>query len=262
MDRAADWDATRYHRVAQPHAAWGANVLDRITLRGDEVVLDAGCGSGRVTAQLLERLPRGRVIAADRSPAMLAEARNTLGGVSDRVTFLEADLLEVDRVLPRGHVDVVFSTATFHWIADHQRLFNALHEILQPGGRLVAQFGGGHNLAGFMQATDAVAARPPFVARFAGCDLWRFYDWPEQTRAHLEAAGFSSVEAWLEPSPQTFSTHASLAEFCRAVVLSSHLAVLPEALRDPFLNRVVEEIAARQGGLVLDYIRLNADAVA
>src|SRR5438105_15197627 len=110
--RAADWDARRYHRVAQPHAAWGANVLDRLELRGDEVVLDAGCGSGRVTAQLLERLPRGRVIAADLSPAMLAEARNTLQAYADRLTFVEADLQEIDCALSEP-VDVVFSTATF-----------------------------------------------------------------------------------------------------------------------------------------------------
>src|SRR5438067_13929126 len=99
MTGGADWDATRYHRVAQPHAAWGANVLDRLELRGDEVVLDAGCGSGRVTAQLLERLPRGRVIAADLSPAMLAEARSVLQPFGDQVAFVQADLLDVDRAL-------------------------------------------------------------------------------------------------------------------------------------------------------------------
>src|ERR1700730_1267308 len=121
----AEWDASRYHRVAQPHAAWGANVLERLELAGDEVVLDAGCGSGRVTAQLLERLPRGHVIAADRSTAMLAEARSTLAPWADQVTFVQADLLEIDRCLD-SRVQVVFSTAVFHWIEDHPRLFTAL----------------------------------------------------------------------------------------------------------------------------------------
>src|ERR1700681_3495808 len=97
----ANWDAGSYHQVARPHAAWGATVLDRLRLTGDERVLDAGCGSGRVTAQLLERLPRGHVIAADQSPAMLAEARKTLAAYADahQVTFLEADLLDIDRTL-------------------------------------------------------------------------------------------------------------------------------------------------------------------
>src|SRR5690348_7585666 len=122
----AEWDATRYHRVAQPHAAWGASVLDRLELRGDERVLDAGCGSGRVTAQLLERLPEGHVIAVDNSRAMLDQARQTLAAFGERVTFVEADLLEVDRALAGDTVDLIFSTAVFHWIRDHSRLFAAL----------------------------------------------------------------------------------------------------------------------------------------
>src|SRR5712691_4444367 len=162
MTRAADWDASRYHRVAQPHVTWGASVLERLELSGDEVVLDAGCGSGRVTAQLLERLPRGHVIAADSSPAMLDEARSTLSACADRVTFLQTDLLDIDTNLQQL-VDVVFSTAAFHWIADHPRLFKALHNVLKPGGRLIAQCGGGHNLQGFMHATDEVVVRAPFA---------------------------------------------------------------------------------------------------
>src|SRR5579872_1804276 len=135
MRHAADWDAVSYHQVARPHLAWGADVIERLGLRGDEVVLDAGCGSGRVTAQLLERLPRGRVIAADRSPAMLSEARSTLAAHAERVRFVQTDLLEIDaRLAEAERVDVVFSTATFHWIADHARLFTALHRVLKPGG--------------------------------------------------------------------------------------------------------------------------------
>src|SRR3954454_20664202 len=105
----ADWDANRYHRVAQPHAAWGASVIDRLELRGDEVVLDAGCGSGRVTAQLLERLPRGRVLAVDNSAPMLQQARETLAAFADRVEIIQADLLEVDQEPGVRGVDLVFS---------------------------------------------------------------------------------------------------------------------------------------------------------
>src|SRR2546427_81065 len=150
MTSGADWDATRYHRVAQPHAAWGANVLDRLRLAGDELVLDAGCGSGRVTAQLLERLPRGRVIAADHSPAMLD-----------------------------------------------------------------------------------------------GKPLWRYYATPEETEVRLLQAGFKDPRAWLEPSSQTFADPAALADFCRGVVLSNHMAVLPDNLRQAFADQVVDEITQR-----------------
>ncbi len=260
---AADWDATRYHRVAQPHAAWGANVLDRLRLCGDEVVLDAGCGSGKVTAQLLERLPHGRVIGADLSPAMLAEARSTLAASDARVTYVQTDLLEVDTALAQQTpADAIFSTATFHWIDDHARLFAALHRVVKPGGQLVSQFGGGTNLAGFMRATDAVAQRAAYAERLQGKALWRFYYSPEQTRERLERAGFSAVDAWLEPSPQTFKDAASLGDFARAVVLRNHLNALPATLHDAFVAEVTEQVARDQGSYELDYVRLNADAAA
>jgi trans-aconitate 2-methyltransferase len=258
----ADWDAARYHRVAQPHAVWGASVLDRLVLRGDEMVLDAGCGSGRVTAQLLERVPNGHVLAADRSRAMLAEARTTLERFGTRVTFVEADLLEIDRALEPGSVDAVFSTATFHWIDDHARLFGALRRVMRAAARLIAQFGGGDNLVEFMRATDAVAARQAYAAQLKGKSLWRFYYSAEQTRQRLQAAGFTWIEAWLEPSPQTFADAEALGDFARAVVLRNHLAELPPELHQAFVDEVTEQIQQRLGGWVLDYVRLNVDASA
>jgi trans-aconitate 2-methyltransferase len=259
MKSAADWDAARYHRVAQPHATWGANVLDRLNLSGDETVLDAGCGSGRVTLQLLERLPRGSVIAADHSPSMLEEARKTLAAHADRVTFLQADLLDIHQKL-HHQVQVIFSTAVFHWINDHPRLFKALRQVLERQGKLVAQFGGGTNLRRFMHAADAVASHEPFANSLSGKHLWRYFATPEETEARLLTAGFAQAQAWLEPSPQSFENHAKMADFCRGVVLSSHLAALPAALRQSFTDQVVDEIARREGALTLDYVRLNVDA--
>jgi trans-aconitate 2-methyltransferase len=257
-----DWDAHRYHRVAQPHAAWGANVLDRLELRGDETVLDAGCGSGKVTQQLLERLPRGHVIGVDRSQAMLAEARATLATYEPRLKLVEADLLELDQAVSPNSVDAMFSTATFHWIDDHARLFSQLRTVMRGGARLVSQFGGGDNLSAFMAATDAVAAQQPYRQHLAGKPLWRFYYSPEQTRTRLETAGFEQIETWLEPSPQTFADAHALADFGRAVVMRNHLAALPSALHEDFIQAVTEEIHTRLGGYILDYVRLNADATA
>jgi trans-aconitate 2-methyltransferase len=216
-----------------------------------------------VTAQLLERLPRGRVVGADLSPAMLAEARTTLAPFVGRVSFVQTDLLDVDAALAQQPpADAIFSTATFHWIDDHARLFDALHRVVKRGGQLVSQFGGGSNLAGFMRATDTVALRPAYVEYLRCKPLWRFYYSPEQTRERLEQAGFSGVEAWLEPSPQTFKDAASLGDFARAVVLRNHLNALPAAVHDAFTAEVTDEIARGQGAYVLDYVRLNADATA
>src|SRR5262245_33124609 len=111
-----EWDAQAYDRLSDPQYRWGVRVLERLALRGDETALDAGCGSGRLTALLLERLPHGRVIAVDRSENMLAEARARLAGSDDRVTFVAADL---QTYAGDALCDAIVSTATFHWILDH-----------------------------------------------------------------------------------------------------------------------------------------------
>jgi trans-aconitate 2-methyltransferase len=260
MARAGDWDAARYQRVAEPHARWGASVLDRLRLAGDEVVLDAGCGSGKVTAQLLERLPRGRLIAVDSSPAMLAEAHTTLAAFEAQVSYVQTDLLELDRAITEQKVDAVFSTATFHWIDDHPRLFRALHQVLRQAGQLVSQFGGSSNLAELMRATDTVSLREPYREHLAGKKLWRYYASPDQTRARLQEAGFAEIDTWLEDSPQTFATETEFTEFARTVNLRNHLNALPPERRDAFAEEVAQQVRATMGAYTLDYVRLNADA--
>src|SRR5579863_4275410 len=153
------WDGGVYDRISAPMEALGRAVLDRLELAGDETAIDAGCGSGRVTEALIERLPRGRVIAVDASPSMVAAARERLGrsGIDpERIEVREEDLLELE---VREPVDAILSTATFHWIADHDRLFARLRTALRPGGRLVAQCGGKGNIDQLRGVAGTILAR-------------------------------------------------------------------------------------------------------
>lgn len=243
--QARDWDAATYDRISGVQEAWAREQLERLSLQGDETVLDAGCGSGRVTAMLAELVPRGRVYAVDASPAMVAHTRARLGS---RVTVLCQDLTEL--TLPEP-VDVVFSNATFHWIADHARLFRALAAALKPGGELVAQCGGHGNIARFRRAADAVAASGEFAAYFRGWQGPWNYARAEITAERLSAAGFVEVETWLEPRPTLLSDARS---FVATVCLVRHLDLLPDDLHEPFIRAVL----ARTGlPLTLDYVRLN-----
>ena len=243
-----DWDAETYDRVSDPQYEWGVEVLDRLELSGDEFVLDAGCGSGRVTAKLLERLPEGRVLAVDGSPSMLEKAREALG---HRVAYMEADLSElaVDE-----RVDVVFSTATFHWIPDHSVLFDRIREALVPGGRLHAQCGGAGNVARLGVAIAAVATGPRFASHFEGMDvMWNFAS-AEETTERLVRAGYTDVTCWLEP--KVIEPEHPL-EFMRTVTLGPHLAMLPPELRANFVDAVAAEMPEP---LRLGYVRLNMEA--
>ena len=146
-----DWDAATYHRVSDIQFTWALEQLERLTLDRDDVVLDAGCGSGRVTALLADRVPEGRVYGVDVAPSMAEHAQEALG---DRATIFCQDLVELSIPEP---VDVIFSNATFHWVKDHDALFAALHRTLTPGGRLVAQCGGLGNIDAFRKLADEIA---------------------------------------------------------------------------------------------------------
>jgi trans-aconitate 2-methyltransferase len=243
-----DWDAATYDRVSDPQLGWALEQLDRLDLREGEVVLDAGCGSGRVTALLAERVPRGRVYAVDVAPSMVEHARRALG---DRATVLCQDLVELDLPEP---VDAAFSNATFHWVPDHDALFAALHRTMKPGARLVAQCGGLGNIDAFRATAESVAGEEPFDQYFVG---WRKpwnYASAQDTAERLERAGFTEVRCWLEPKRVEL---ADPRPFIATVCLVRHLDPLPDGLRGTFLDRVL----ARAGTpLILEYVRLNMSA--
>ena len=243
-----DWDASSYDRVSDVQAEWSKVVLDRLDLSGDETVLDAGCGSGRVTRLLLERLPQGRVIGVDASPSMIEMAREAL---PERTEFIVSDLLAIEL---EDAVDAVFSNATFHWILDQRRLFERLHAALRPGGALEAQCGGIGNLDEFLNSLENVNGDERFSPYVRGvASAWNFAS-PGDTELRLEGAGFESIRCWLE---ERVEKPREPREFLRTVCLGAHLERLPEHLHDAYLDTVLEYIPRP---LTLDYVRLNISA--
>lgn len=248
MTSARDWDATAYDRISAPQQTWAAEQLTRLELRGDEVVLDAGCGSGKITLELARRVPHGTVYAVDAAPSMVAHTRETLG---DRAIASCQDLAEL--ALPEP-VDVVFSNATFHWIPDHDALFAALQRNMKPGARLLAQCGGRGNIDAFRRLADEVAGEAPFAEHFTGGVRPWNYATAEATAERLERAGFADVYTWLEDRPTEL---AEPRPFIATVCLVRHLDPLPEDLRERFVDTVMDHL---DRPVVLDYVRLNMTA--
>jgi trans-aconitate 2-methyltransferase len=245
-----EWDGSSYDRISGTMEALGLAVLDRLELSGDEFVLDAGCGSGRITEALLSRLPRGRVIALDQSPSMVDAARKRIGPDADVRVM---DLLELELEQP---ADAILSTATFHWISNHEQLFTRLHTALKPGGRLVAQCGGEGNITVLRASANEVLAREPYAQHFSDWTPPWNYASAEQTHERLLAAGFREAKCWLTPAPRE-PEHPR--EFLATIVLGPHVQQLPEDLREQFMDDVLAELGEP---VVVDYVRLNIDAVA
>jgi trans-aconitate 2-methyltransferase len=237
-----DWDAAAYDRLPIPMTGWGRAVVDRMDLQGTERVLDAGCGTGQVTEYLRDRLPLGEVVALDGSASMIERARARLG--ADRVAYLVADLLEP---IPIDPVDAIVSTATFHWVPDHDRLFANLAQVLRPGGSLAAQCGGRGNIA------NVTAVLAPL-----GYDLeWqKVFPGPEETAERLRRAGFARIACWLAEEP-TVLPREDLEDYLRAVCMGG----IVEGLADDEAADLVRRVAVAMDEPRIDYVRLNIEAV-
>lgn len=241
-----EWDATTYDSLTLPHEQWGQRVADRLAatgLRGDERVLDAGCGTGRDAALLRERWPGLRLVALDGSAKMLEVAKERLG---DEVEYHQADLAQ--RLDLGDPVDAVVSVAAFHWVRDHDSLFANLAAAMRSGATLTTDCGGYGNVAHVNAAIAQVTGKPD--------DEWEFAD-AESTRSRLDHAGFDVRRVELRPYPFRVEDPATLESFLASVVLGSYLLDLPEAEQAPF----VREVRLALTEPVVDYVRLEIDAV-
>jgi trans-aconitate 2-methyltransferase len=242
---ATPWDARTYDRSSQPQQAWASEVLARLAgIAPDATVIDVGCGTGRVTEALLAIVPRGRVLAIDASEDMVELARRRLG---DHADVWCQDVLELDL---DERVDAIISTATLHWVTDHDRLWRRLAQALRLGGVMEVQCGGQGNIAGVREVIEAVARES--APELVGWSPWVFAG-PHETETRLRDAGFTEIRCWLEERP---TNPEDLAAFVPTSILAAHLARLPEERREEFAVAVLAGVS-----LPLDYVRLNISAV-
>ena len=250
------WNAAAYHRVSQPQVSWGKKILAGLRLRGDEVLMDAGCGTGRLTSELLDALHEGRVVGVDSSENMLAAAREHLRPqFGSRVQLVAADL---ERLPFEQAFDGIFSTAAFHWVPNQKQLFLGLLRALRPGGWLRAQCGGARNLARLRRRMDRLATTPKFAACLAGFPSpWVFHN-AQEAAALLAEVGFRETETNLEPALTVFENAQSYSEFVRTVIVRLHLERLPDgSLRTEFVEELTRQASTDDPPFALDYWRLN-----
>src|SRR4051812_21240160 len=212
---ATPWDAHTYDRSSEPQQAWAADVLARLDgIAEDATALDVGCGTGLVTEALLELVPHGRVLALDASAEMVELARRRLG---DRAEVWCQDVLELERSEP---VDAIVSTATLHWVRDHDRLWPRLAGALRPGGRLEVQCGGEGNIARVREAITAAARET--APELVDWSPWTFAG-PDETRRRLHDTGFAQARCWLHDEPTLPEDPGT---FVRTSILPAHLEQL------------------------------------
>ena len=262
MSAGTDWDARDYAAHSAAQQEWARELIAKLHLRGDEAVLDVGCGDGRPTAQIAERLPKGSVLGIDRSASMIALANEQFPAADHpTLSFRQMDATSLE--LPRAF-DVAFSTAALHWMDDHEAILRGVQRSLRAGGRLLFQMGGRGNIREALAVVDEVIARPRWRGFFSGfAPPYHFYS-PEDYEAWLPRAGFRVARAELIPKDMRHVGPAAFVGWLRTTWFP-YTDRLPVELRDAFLDDVAAAYVAAcppdaEGVTHVNMVRLEVEA--
>ena len=183
------WDAEAYARNSSAQLAWARELIRKLALRGEERILDIGCGDGKVTADLAARVPRGQVTGVDNSEDMIRKVYSAFpAGSFPNLSFRCMDARSLSFT---SEFDVAFSTAALHWVKDHAPMLSGVAAALKPGGRLLFQMGGRGNGEEIFSVLRDMIQEDPWRQYFQGFQFpWGFYG-PEEYAGWLSAAGLS-----------------------------------------------------------------------
>jgi len=233
------WDGRDYERHSSHQRAWGGDLMAELTLRGDERILDLGCGDGSLTRQLAERVPRGFVLGIDAAAEMLDTARDKCGA------NMAVQHLDIQDLCFESEFDVIFSNASLHWIHDHPAVVRNIHRALRPGGVFLAQFGCDGNCPNILACLRQQMATPPFPAAYAGFRWPWYFPTLSAYEEVLRTSRFAEWRAWMEHRDQRFPNPDAIVGWIDNPCLIPFVQALPAELRKPFRDAVVEAMLAR-----------------
>jgi trans-aconitate 2-methyltransferase len=257
------WDAEDYHRHSANQQAWARELFGKLDLRGDERVLDIGCGDGKVTAELAARLRDGRVLGIDSSEAMVRFAREAFP--PERHPQLRFAHVDAREMRFGEEFDLVFSNATLHWVVDHGPVLAGIARALVPGGRALLQMAGRGNAATVVEVMAAVIAEPGWHAHFVGFRFpYGFYA-PEDYRPWLDQAGLAPLRVDLLSKDMVHAGADGLAGWIRTTWLP-YLERVPPSRRDELVGAVVRRYLDRhpadaEGRIHVQMQRLEVEAI-
>ncbi len=256
------WDAETYDIVSDIQEKWAKTIINTREWTGKENLLDAGCGSGRITKILSKIITEGKIYAIDKDPNMVKKAKENLTDIKN-IKVLEADLLDINSSQIPIKFDIIFSNAVLHWISDQKRIFSNFYDLLDKNGRLLIQCGGYGNLQSTIAIIDQAMKASEFKDFFINWkDVWNFAK-PRETETILNELGYKDIKVYLKDAPVTFENKGDYSVYLKTVVLGPYLKHLPsEQTRTKFIEAILTLIdkhnhAHKHKRWILDYVRLN-----
>lgn len=239
---APKWDAAGYAAHSVVQQSWARELIAKLGLRGNEHILDVGCGDGKITAEIARAIPHGSATGIDASGEMIAFAQKTFP--KSEVPNLEFQMMDAREIKFDREFDLVFSNAALHWVDDHQKFLAGAASILNSGGRLVVSCGGKGN------AQDVFVSLLPELRSRRWREFFRkmpnpyFFYKPEEYRKWLVKAGFSSHTVRLAPKDATYHGTEGFAAWLRTTWIP-YVQRIPENLREEFITAVTGRYVTR-----------------
>ena len=282
------WDAAGYAANSAVQHAWARELIAQLRLRGDEHILDVGCGDGKITAEIAQALPRGSATGVDASPQMIEFAQKTFP--SKKFPNLEFHVMDARKISscdasPQagGHralatkkpgdagvaatfkFDLLFSNAALHWVDDHQAFLRGAAAALKPGGRLVVSCGGKGNAQDVFVALRPEMRLKRWRAFFRRIPKPYFFYAPGDYEKWLRKFDFKVCALKLAPKDATYPGADGFATWLRTTWLP-YAQRVPEHLREEFIAAVTARYVAKhppdaEGRVHVRMVRLEIDAI-
>ncbi len=231
-----EFDGKKYEKASIFQQEWGNKLISELNLKGDEDVLDLGCGNGLLTANLARLVPNGNVIGVDASEGMIEVAKEK---EENNIKFLLMDLNEIDL---NRQFDFIFSNAALHWIKNHKQLWTNIHKILKPNGFVRFNFAADGNCSHFFKVIKEVIVFEEYRKYFSE------FQWPWYTPSLdeyeniLNDFAFSELNVWEENSDRFFPDREAVIKWVDQPNIVPFLENVPEDKKELFREIVIEQM--------------------
>lgn len=231
-----EFNGEKYKEASKHQKEWGGKLIAQLDLKGDESILDLGCGDGILTEQLAVLTPRGYVLGVDASDGMIQTAKKLRRA---NLEFMRLDMNEMDFV---NRFDIIYSNAALHWIKNHERLLNASFTALKPGGRIFWNFAGDGTCTNFFEVIRKKMREDKYT------DYFRDFEWPwfmpskPEYQKLISRAAFSEFEVTEEHVDRYFESADEMIRWLDQPTIVPFLTVVPAGLKERFRSEVIDEM--------------------
>ncbi len=252
------WDAQTYDKVSSNvQVEWGRKLLEKRRWIGNEIVMDAGAGSGNLTKVLADEVPQGHVYAVDADSNMVQQAKPNLASCRNAQVIHSS----MDKVSLPTELDVIFSNAALHWVLDQEGVFLHFWQLLKPNGELLIDYGGHGNLERPLSVIFEIMQSEQFKEHFANWKQSWYFPKPDETERLLQKVGFKEIQVDLSSQITSFSDRQSFATFVRTVVMKPFLGYLPDTNRkERFVEAFLNDFEGHGWPWSLEFMRLTISA--